>query len=79
MLSNIKIYLIGGLTIISGIFAFLFQNQILKRKTEHLKAAKKEAQINSDVAKILASRDTKEVLKRVRKEIKNGNTSSLDG
>jgi len=79
MLSSIKIYLMGGLVIASAIFAFLFKNEQLKRKTEHLKAAKKTAQINNDVARILASRDVKEVLKRVRKEIKNGDVSSLDG
>lgn len=79
MLSNIKIYLIGILTFITAIFAFLLQNEKLKRTKENLKSAKKTAQINNDVARILASRDVKEVLKRVRKEIKNGNTTSLDG
>ena len=79
MLSSIKIYLMGGLAIAAAIFAFLFQNEKLKRKTENLKSAKKSAQINNDVARILGSRDVKEVLKRVRKEIKNGDVSSLDG
>lgn len=78
MLSNIKIYIMGGLALIASIFAFLFKNEQLKRKTEKLKSAKRTAQINNDVARILASRDVKEVLKRVRKEIKNGDTSSLD-
>lgn len=78
MLSNIKIYLIGALGLIATVFAFLFKNEQLKRKSEYLKAAKISAQIDKDVAKILASRDTKEVLKRVRKEIKNGDTRNLD-
>ncbi len=78
MLSNIKIYLIGVFALAASVFALLFSNEKLKRKSEQLKAAKKTAQINNDVARILAGRDIKEVLKRVRKEIKNGNTSSLD-
>ncbi len=78
MLSSIKIYLIGGLAVLASIFAFLLQNNRLKMAKENLKAAKRTAQINNDVARILASRDIKEVLKRVRKEIKNGNISALD-
>lgn len=79
MFSQIKIYAIGSLALLSGVLAFLLQNQKLKAKTLELKSSKKTAQINSDVAKILANRNIREVLDCVDKEISNGDVSSLDG
>lgn len=78
MLSQLKIYAIGLLTITTGIFAFLLQNQKLKAKTLELKATKIVAEVNRDVSKILANRNITEVLDRVDKEILNGDLSSLD-
>ena len=75
---QIKIYIIGFLTFIVGIFAFALQNRKLREKRNELRVAKKTAQINKDVAKILANRNITEVIKRVDEEIKNGNVSSLD-
>lgn len=78
MLSQFKIYVIGSLTFMVGILAFLLQNRRLKAKTKELKTVKKVAQINKDVAAILANRNVVEVLSRVDKEISKGDTSSLD-
>ncbi len=74
----IKIYIMGGLTFLVSVLAFLLQNAKLREKRNELQVAKKTAQINKDVAKILANRNIKEVMDRVDKEIKNGNVSSLD-
>jgi len=78
MLSQLKLYALGALAILSGVLAFLLQNQKLKAKTKELKDTKKVAQVNRDVAKILANRNLPEVLDGIDKEISNGDTSSLD-
>lgn len=78
MIKQLKIYAIGALAILSGVLAFMLQNQKLKAKTKELKTTKKVAQINSDVSKILANRNLQEVLDGIDKEISSGNVSSLD-
>lgn len=77
-MTQIKIYIIGFLTFLVGILAFTLQNRKLREKRNELQVAKKTAQINKDVAKILANRNITEVIKRVDEEIKSGNVSSLD-
>lgn len=71
-------YLMGALAIVAAIFAFLFKNEQLKRKSEQLKLAKKTAMIEWDVAEILAKRNVREVLDRVDKEIRNGDVRDFD-
>lgn len=78
MIAQIKIYLIGALSLLAGLLAFLLQNSKLKAKTEELRTAKKTAQINKDVAKILANRNIVEILDHVDEKIKNGDVSGLD-
>ncbi len=78
MLSQLKIYAIGVLAFLAMVLGFALQNSKLKAKTKELKDTKKVAQINKDVAKILANRNLPEVLDGIDKEISNGDTSSLD-
>ena len=78
MIGQLKLYAIGGLTIVVGILGFLLQNAKLKATTKELKTMKKTRQIERDVDKILANRNIVEVLDGVEKEIKNGDISSLD-
>lgn len=78
MFSQLKIYAIGVLAFGVMILSFLLQNQKLKAKTKELQVQKKTAQINQDVAKILANRNVREVLDCVDKQISHGDTSSLD-
>lgn len=77
-MTQLKIYIIGALAFMVGLLSFLFQNSILKAKRKELQVAKTTAQINQDVAKILANKNIMEVVSRVDKEIKKGNVSSLD-
>ena len=78
MISQLKVYAIGAVGVVIAVLAFLVQNEKLKARTKDLKTAKKTAQINNDVAKILANRNVREVLDGVDKEITSGDTSSLD-
>jgi len=78
MLNQLKIYAIGVLAFLAMILGFLLQNSKLKSKTKELKDTKKVAQINNDVAKILANRNLPEVLDGIDKQISNGDVSSLD-
>lgn len=78
MIAQLKIYAIGALTLLAATLAFLLQNAKLKARTKELKAVKKVAQINNDVAKILANRNITEVLEHVDKQIKSGDVSRLD-
>ncbi len=77
-MAQLKLYLMGGLMSLVGILAFLLQNSKLREKRNELAIAKTTAQINKDVAKILANRNLMEVMDRVDKEVKNGNVGSFD-
>jgi len=78
MIAQIKIYLIGALSLLAGLLAFLLQNSKLKAKKKELQTAKKTAQINKDVAKILANRNIVEILDHVDEKIRNGDVSGFD-
>lgn len=78
MIDQLKLYVMAALAFSVGVLAFLLQNAKLKAKTKELNDTKKVAQINNDVAKILANRNLPEILNGIDKEISVGNTHSLD-